>query len=468
MSTPGRSVDPFRVFPVELMIEILHSVDDFYSLVSLTKVSLHADSVCKAYALPILNNLTKWYSLFHCTYSYRGTDLPVPIRGIFRCLALILSEPPSDIETVRIHFAYTEDCPWSVVPIKLCPERATLVAFELIHIAARIQRLACLCLLTMVGNLHCAVSNSKILGPERAAAFIPFSWVEEYRVYQALWNLQLYSIYFYYTQLKWGWSDEEAQSLSKKLNWQFHRKRRTDEEIPSVTNVLIQLGLTPKQRLHLPLFDFDEMEKILDQGKYPPPCVWSPPPTPPYHKFTSAWSQTPDDAMTKVSQATSQWGLIPAIVELFAQHSKVSFHLDGTERPFFQGMGLFIWDEWRMCSVGLACPNEDQILVGPLHGPDGKQFDMYRHSSHMRDDDYRRWWSLLGRYPWPEPQIPSSFTRADPPHTYRINDPHFGIPYGHNIGVVSSDALRLTFLPTQPMGWGSVYPTPPGYDMSHS
>lgn len=462
-------MDPFRVLPAELMIEILHAIDDFYGLVSLTKVSPHAESVCAAYALPILNNLTKWYPLFYCPYSYRDADLPLPIRGIFRCLALILSEPPSDIDTVRIHLGYTQDCPWSVVPIKLGPQRANVVAFQLIRIAARIQRLACMCLLTMVGNLYCAVSNSKYLGPERVASFIPFSWVEEYRVYQALWNLQLFSIYFYYTQLKWGWSDEEAQALSIEIPWQFKPKYKLDDEIPSVTNVLIQLGLTPKQICHLPLFDFDEMEQIMDHNDYPPSCVWSPPPTPDANnnEHSFVWNQRPEDAIARVSNGTHQ-------CERMLVHSNTTFptktflgiqlfHPDGPERPLFQEMGLFIWDALRMCSVGLSIPDSNQqrlagfdILSAPpvqvpycCPGDRAKMLEILI-----------RWWSLLGKYPQLPPIIAPSFIKANAHNTFWINDPEYQMPTGQNLGIASADGRQMmiplmglapTFFPGQPL-----------------
>lgn len=398
--------DTFRALPVELMIEILQYIDDFYSLVSLTKVSPHAESVCAAYALTILNQRTKYYSLFYCSYSYRNENIPMPIRGIFRCIALMLSEPPSDIETVRRHFAYTQDCPWSVVPIPLCPKRASVVAFQLIQIAGRIQRLACLCLLTMVGNLHCAVSSSKLLGADRAATFIPFSWVEEYRVYQALWNLQLYSIYFYYTQSKWGWSDEEVQSLSLEIPWQFKPKNcDLDEEIPSVTKVLTQLGLAPKQMYHLPLFDFDEMEQILDHGKCPPSCAWPPPPIPQTYYMGEVWGQGPEDALVRLSRSARDWKHMTDS-EPYAErplHPAVTFRLDGPERPLFQGMGLFIWDDWRMCAVGLSHPNLEQRKSGLPCGPDGNPIDMKPFFVNYLEWNakviYERWWSLLGEYP---------------------------------------------------------------------
>ncbi|KAJ5984606.1 hypothetical protein N7481_006705 [Penicillium waksmanii] len=403
-----RSADIFRALPVELMIEILQYIDDFYSLVSLTKASPHAESVCATYALPILNRLTKWYSLFHCPYSYRDQGIPMPIRGIFRCLALMLSEPPSDIESVRRHFEYTQDCPWSVVPIPLCPKRAATVAFELIRIAGRIQRLACMCLLTMVGNLHCAVSSSKLLGPQRATHFIPFGWVEEYRVYQALWNLQLYSTYIHYTQSKWGWSDEEVQALSIEIPWQFASKGALDEEIPSVTTVLNQLGLISKQISHLPLFDFDDMEEILDHSGYPSSCAWSPPPVPELKCFPGGrdlWGQSSQIALVELSRCTELWRFMTDRTPNTTRplEPAVTFRMDGPERPFFQGMGLFIWDEWRMCAVGLFYPETLKRESGLPRGPDGKPIDLKpfldNFDSWNQKVIYERWWSLLGEYP---------------------------------------------------------------------
>ncbi|KAJ5414664.1 hypothetical protein N7509_001291 [Penicillium cosmopolitanum] len=403
-----RPADIFRTLPVELMIEILQYIDDFYSVVSLTKASPHAESVCATYALPILNRLTKWHSLFHCPYSYRSQCVPMPIRGIFRCLALMLSEPPSNIESVKRHFQYTQDCPWSVVPIPLCPKRAAKVAFELIRIAGRIQRLACMCLLTMVGSLHCAVSSSKLLGPDRATQFIPFSWVEEYRVYQALWNLQLYSTYLHYTQEKWGWSTQEAQALSIEIPWQFKSKGQLDEEIPSVTTVLIQLGLIPKRIAHLPLFDFDDMEETLDHGGYPSSCAWSPPPVSELEYFLGGydfWGQSVEQALIRVSKSAIRWEFMtdrsPMPNRLL--HPAVTFRMDGPERPLFQGMGLFIWDEWRMCAVGLICPRPSQRESGLPRGPDGKPIDLtpFLEDFYSWNEKviYERWWSLLGQYP---------------------------------------------------------------------
>ncbi|RAK92392.1 hypothetical protein BO79DRAFT_251676 [Aspergillus costaricaensis CBS 115574] len=68
------------------------------------------------------------------------------------------------------------------------------VLWEMIHIAANIQRLACACLTFLGGLLQAHFYwNGRFHAMKELDLSQP-SWEEEYRVYRALWHLQLYSV----------------------------------------------------------------------------------------------------------------------------------------------------------------------------------------------------------------------------------------------------------------------------------
>ncbi|GKZ37024.1 hypothetical protein AbraIFM66950_008317 [Aspergillus brasiliensis] len=66
--------------------------------------------------------------------------------------------------------------------------------WETVHMAANIQRLACACLTFLRGLLQAHWDWNKRFHPMKPLDLSPFSWEEEYRVYRALWHLQLYSV----------------------------------------------------------------------------------------------------------------------------------------------------------------------------------------------------------------------------------------------------------------------------------
>ncbi|PYH42458.1 uncharacterized protein BP01DRAFT_385346 [Aspergillus saccharolyticus JOP 1030-1] len=98
--------------------------------------------------------------------------------------------------------------------------RAVLRA--MVGVAANIQRLACICLITLHARLQAALPQylHSIRGipcvmPCQLRDVGPFSWIEEYRVYRALWHLQVFSdLLETGTRLHWSaddmvWSGQE-------------------------------------------------------------------------------------------------------------------------------------------------------------------------------------------------------------------------------------------------------------------
>lgn len=357
------TTDPFQLLPVELMLFILQYIDDFYSLHALAGVSPYAKSVCMTYAVSILNHHTQRYSLFCSNESLQPKALnePLSIRGIFRSVALLLSEPSSGPETPKQSLVHLKNCARSTSPIPLSQKGASELAFKLIHIIARIQRLACLCLLTMSANLNCALLNSAHFGPKFTEKIIPFSWVEEYRVYRALWSFQLDSIYRLHTWKgrEWDFQLEELKDVCSELHSGCCSQNSSlvYQERCSVSQVLVQLGfdrwnVIDSRSDHFPLFDFDDMEQILNHNKLEfPSGVWTPRPRPNSLKSDKLWKQDPYFALKCQNPGAGYWG--HCYNEFWSESEAI---YQGPGLPLLQGMGIFIWDLWRLFSAGIMPP----------------------------------------------------------------------------------------------------------------
>ncbi|GKZ29770.1 hypothetical protein AbraIFM66950_006400 [Aspergillus brasiliensis] len=96
---------------------------------------------------------------------------------------------------------------------------------EMVSIAANIQRLACACLTTLLDRVRKVQPScwKKVVSdgtePYQPREAGPPSWIEEYRVYRALWHLQLYSdLSIAGERLNWPQSEVEEWWFGR-LGW---------------------------------------------------------------------------------------------------------------------------------------------------------------------------------------------------------------------------------------------------------
>ncbi|CAI7615910.1 unnamed protein product [Penicillium bialowiezense] len=176
MTDTFSATDPFRRLPVELIFQILEDTADFVGVESLTSVSRPARAAFHADPQAIMQVIST---------SNPITSQP-EIRSLISNIAVI--QNPSSYCATLDDYEKVTSANDSLNSSKRfqSPE----VACRLLHIAANIQRLACLCLSRLQNEFESAVGTSTLPAQQTNE---PFSWIEEYRMYWALWHLQCYS-----------------------------------------------------------------------------------------------------------------------------------------------------------------------------------------------------------------------------------------------------------------------------------
>jgi hypothetical protein len=86
--------------------------------------------------------------------------------------------------------------------------------------------------------------------PCAEAARKPLVWLEEYRVYWALWHLQRYSDLRNAAINRWGWSSESLARLDEYNTWMGIPSSFLAEHFWTVAAVVIDLGLSPPSYGH--------------------------------------------------------------------------------------------------------------------------------------------------------------------------------------------------------------------------
>lgn len=167
-------MDPFEKLPVEIILPILNLTADFTGVDSLLAASPAINAVFNANSSRIISGL-----LEACPST--AQELHHLFR-IVHCIRTPSFQP-------RYMCSFILRCP---VPK---PDHDPSVARSMIHVASQIQYLACACLTKLFANFrsaHNAVLPAEWLNDEEGGVS-PFSWIEEFRVYRALWRLQINS-----------------------------------------------------------------------------------------------------------------------------------------------------------------------------------------------------------------------------------------------------------------------------------
>lgn len=112
---------------------------------------------------------------------------------------------------------------------------------HIIHIAANLQRLARMCSYIMQQKFISAVAYSLAYAVSQQAVE-PITWIEEYRVYWALWHLQHHSALRKPAKHRWMWSKESSKGLGDIWN---NVSPVLPGKIWTVAAILAVLGLRP-------------------------------------------------------------------------------------------------------------------------------------------------------------------------------------------------------------------------------
>ncbi|OOF98883.1 hypothetical protein ASPCADRAFT_127475 [Aspergillus carbonarius ITEM 5010] len=381
-------MDPFQRLPVEIIQSIVQYIPDFVGLESLLLVSARVKAIF--HHDPCVVDLD---DLLASTYILGMPDIP----RIFRQVALVHSQSIRSSSGDDNNDSASENCPVS---------SATLL--YMIHIAAQIQRQACICLPTMRHKFCTAVETHLAASIETEDFAGPFSWVEEYRTYWALWHLRHYSDLQKLARDHINSPDNISivKRLKTYASWNglgapvvdvlLHRV----EEIWSIAATLTDLGLhasygslarqqeEPRQdrqgrpsRIPMPLFT---------SFKFPPRAidhpVWCPPPVPDNTAVDRAWDRavrTSEDA----SRGSFFYQQLVNIVKAFRPADPAI-----QDMPLYRRLGVFIWDSWRLYSAGL-----EFITTGNTPAPNGGFVQSKHIDQETIYDMHARWLALRGK-----------------------------------------------------------------------
>ncbi|KAL4908729.1 hypothetical protein BDW74DRAFT_145220 [Aspergillus multicolor] len=285
------------------------------------------------------------------------------------------------------------------MPIGSYPE-----ALSIIKLAARIQRLACVCLAISRENFVTAVG--KAYGTQRGhckraqMAGEPFSWMEEYRVYWSLWRLQHYSLLRGAATGRWGWDKMSLMDLDAYLVWTSIDERLA-ERIWTVAALLSDLGLEtvyghyslqhkPKSFSQYPYSkrDFLAQESEGQESfraawtfprETPIPFIarldllsharhgrtiatllpsWTPPPVPDKNEATVAWRLLPEYSSSEQEHLED----IRRFARVDSSLVRPSYTM--ADMKPWRRLGIALWDSWRMTTAGLfQCLSPGRVPV---------------------------------------------------------------------------------------------------------
>lgn len=305
------------------------------------------------------------------------------------------------------------------VPEYYFPHTRSSELIVIIRIAAQIQRLACACLCAMQQKFCIAVQShltASLPSPGQVKDFATApSWIEEYRVYWALWHLRLYSDLRNLTRKNahsMNGQDNPGSSCcsverldtyadSNGLVTPHGLLDHRIEEVWSVAAVLADLGLqvfyeTPEQKQQEP----PKARWLLPPQKSMPICisfelprkgmqypVWCPPPMPEGTDTEIAWNRS----LRSVYSSTEQSRYFTM---LSRQLERVKPSESGMRdlRPY-RRLGAFIWDKWRIYSAGLMQANSRKRTPTPCGGFIDPNDVTLQTSQEMQV----RWMALIGK-----------------------------------------------------------------------
>jgi hypothetical protein len=257
----------------------------------------------------------------------------------------------------------------------------------MIRIAAQVQYTACQCLTNLLKRLDQActpelLAQWDVLPHRREQGLAHPSWVEEFRVYQALWCLQLISDLYHATgpdPVKsqsgeswggWGWSEAEIQKIKTYRSYLPDAFEvgsllpASSDEIQCVSDSLRELGALCHSPVDEPVpeahatnstdkFDYvAPFFESLQTPNMPNGSVWSMQPFPENSEINTKWHRSARHASRGFISSFYRKEVF--LRERTKNHGPPTPGLEKIRE--FHKLGLFIWDLWRMYCMGLMKP----------------------------------------------------------------------------------------------------------------
>lgn len=347
-------MDSFRTVPIELICSINEYAADWIGLESLVQVSPRVgalfagepNAAADPEAIRFVESILK-------TNSIMSHELHCQFRMVMKL------HQPSLADTTYAEFM-TRDYSLSSLSSSTSISRGMLRG--MIAIAANIQLLACACLTVLLERLRAVQPRRwEVNNPQPwrldVKGTIPYepldvgspSWIEEYRVYRALWHLQLYSDLLAAGD-RLSWPDSDLEYIQTRQIAFSSLPRHVSEELQSISECLERISNSQSLNTHdnstrfiAQLPDASQLEVKFQ--------VWSPPAKPNILGdgiFTDVWGQG--------IRATERNNFV-FMYEAFqttSQHRPVTFQACSLRDSLpFRALGMMLWDLWRLYGLGL-------------------------------------------------------------------------------------------------------------------
>ena len=377
-------MDPFQNLPEEIILPILRQLD-FLGLYAIMSHSPRARLVVDLNLFSLTDDLLSACSTTSVD-NYRW----------FYCTVLIhLPSPSSCYKTVDDLHSHRDN----IISLKSLrssqnEESLRYAIYTAIRTASQIQHLACACLWKLQHKFKAAIrpaldfrsrfedSHDWNLPTDwENIVLSPPSWIEDFRVHRSLWCLQVFidlrraagpevivsedSASGSVAWGGWNWDTDKMDKIDDFVHCLRAFRlfdpdsviRARDREISSVADTLEELGavclhVPPEEEslpegyrpYRCPIF---ESLSILNIEEYP---SWSPKPVPEEGYLPALWYQSPDDARCQSRQEREYDKMLQA----FKNPTKLGERFALQKTRLFQRWGFFIWDSWRMWSLGLV------------------------------------------------------------------------------------------------------------------
>ncbi|KAL5362251.1 hypothetical protein BJX96DRAFT_166525 [Aspergillus floccosus] len=339
------------------------------------------------------------HRIISCTADFVGVESNEVFQKQPRIiLDVITSNPITAMPKIQHLLRNINDNDVALGAIILSSEWTATETYHLVYIAARLQRLACICLDTMQKNFVSAVADTRGSAAATKAAK-SFSWVEEYRVYWALWNLQQYSTLRKTAQGRWGWSKASIQERADTYILWNNIMTLLPEQIwmrDGCEKESVKIASAFPAETPIPFFT------SLDPPPHHQFPIWSPPDTPKEDSWVNeAWDRKLRHRLRETTPA--------AMIRCHASMTRNRRGFEQSSRdlqyaPPFRRLGVTIWDTWRIFFAGLL-DNMFRKMEIPIPTPEGdtisgenSEFDL------SLWDISARWLALVGKPP-PDPSI---------------------------------------------------------------
>ncbi|KAJ5175658.1 uncharacterized protein N7482_001535 [Penicillium canariense] len=271
---------------------------------------------------------------------------------------------------------------------------SSAVLKEMVIVAANIQRLACACLTTLLTCVRkvkprrwkgirepSLLKNQEPTEPYQPRDAGPPSWIEEYRVYRALWRLQLYSdLSIAGARLNWPHSDLENWRIES-TDWNsvppvMREELRTISECLETLCEVDPILRTTKSQVTSTNDGIHLISQLPNASRLR--CkfdTWAPPSPPTIPDYEEGipmdfWGQ--GLVSIRWNRMAGCFRACQVRTKTYPARHQVCRIQDA--RPW-RGLGMPIWDLWRLYCLGLWSANYPFAgrHPGPIPTPDGSE-----------------------------------------------------------------------------------------------